>query len=70
MEHSHNLILALVAALGTTMGTAVRAQQPKPAPEPPAGSAIAPAPMESKALDILKAACKVLAAWLAPAYGA
>jgi hypothetical protein len=60
MEHTHKLILALVAAFGMTAGTPLHAQQPQQAPAPPSGAANAPAPMEPKALDVLKAACKVL----------
>jgi hypothetical protein len=61
MEHSHKVILALIAAFGLTMGTAVRAQPPQQAPAPPSGTATTPPPIEPKALEILKATCKALA---------
>ena len=60
MEHSRKAILAFVAAFGMTMGAAALAQQPQQPSAPPA-SCYAPAPIEPKALDILKAACKALA---------
>ncbi len=53
MEDSHKLIPALVAAFAMTCGATVHAQT--------APSASAAAPIEPKALDLIKAACKVLA---------
>jgi hypothetical protein len=61
MKHSHKLILTLTATLGMTMGPAVVAQQPAQPSAPPSGSASAPVPIEPKALEMLKATCKVLA---------
>jgi hypothetical protein len=58
MECTRKLILALVAAFGMTVGTPLHAQQPQQTPAPP--SSAARAPIEPKALDILKAACKAL----------
>lgn len=61
MEHSRKAILTFVAAFGMTMGAAALAQQPQQPSAPPAGAAHAPPPIEPKALDVLRAACKALA---------
>jgi hypothetical protein len=60
MEHSPTLMLALLAGLSVTTGTAVVAQQPQQSSPPPAISANAPASIDPKVSGILKATCKVL----------
>ena len=61
MEHPYKLILTLVAVFGVTMVTAAHAQQPQQPSAPSSGSAGTPPAIEPKVVDILKAACKVLA---------
>jgi hypothetical protein len=59
VEHSNKLVLALVVGFGMTVGTRVPAQQPQRDTAVLSEAATAAMPMEPKALDILKAACKV-----------